>query len=847
MAKQLKTTEERPVSTERATRAQKTQSAVGTCNSSEATFVGSSTSAAAAAGGIALDYSSSEDADSEMPPLSPSKRGGRKKRTLASSRMKESAVAMKNQSNAEQDQDNHQVIVNMDPRGKTPFPFLSNYPSTRNARNSQMQNKNILHQGSITYPSPPSPSPKTSTEKRLVEDPFSNTNPESPKTLPANRMSGGRPPIPYRSSKRFASSQGNATRPRHLNNKMASHGPSLRKAQAEASATPGRSGTQPPEEGSSKQAKSAHITPRNANAMSRIPRASPLAMASATAGTGTPGSSLKSPVYVNRRSSIPIPKRMLADGAKVSGKSPENNSSAKKEDNSSEENNAKREDDSDGGSEEIKIYQASEVSLIKVEGSDIEKSGDVSEKEAGYRVKRLSVTGHGPTLRISASADKVIMGRGLEKDKAPAQKLKANSERRHSWNPRETALLKDRSYSKPSMKSLLSPRPVSSIGSVSKNDGLADGIETAKLKKAKSADLSSPTSSRSSPGTGSQKTEIRKTSPFFKPQYSSRRPSPLREGVDASSTVSRESTRTPVKGEATKSTQSRHSKIATRSDRTPSVKSTSRDGKEDIAPSVRRVSKPIVKKNEAITPAKSTPSNKKTPETTPPDFPARGSSRKPATNPTLTAKSKLAHVKNVNSVSNAAAKDKPESPSAADKPEVIEPSEFGLNEKSGPGIKRGSAAAGSSKTGISTAKNSISRGMLSNFKGLFGKPKNGNGIPESSTTKSLRPKFSSTLTRSKSSKGIKGDTTAVGASVPSGTSSRSGFERGNRSNTPPPRPLRFPELEFPGNGDVNALTMDILDSAQRETDTSVKRKLIKVSYDNHGDVFFFFFPFRQLI
>lgn len=780
--------------------------------------------------------------------MSPLKRVTRKKRISSFSRMKETPVVMENKSAAEQDKDKHHLIVKSDPHGKTASPSISKHPSTRIARNSQIQNKNILRSGYVSPSSPPSPTPKARTENPpLPEDPFSVTYPESAKTLPVKRMSGGRPPIPYRSSKRFASSPGNATRPRHLNNKIASHSPSVKKPQGEASATPESSGTQTPGGNSSKQAKFAHITPRNAGAMSRIPRASPLSLAPATAGTGTPDSSIKSPVYVNRRSSIPIPKRMLQDDAKVSDNGPENDSSVIKEEKLSEESNIKREEDSDDReSDEMKVYEASEVSLFKVEGSDVEQSGDASDKEAGYRVKRLSVTGHGPTLRISASADKVIMGHGLEKGKAPAQKLKANNERRHSWNPRELASLTGSSFSKTSLKSKLSPRPVSSIGSASKKDDLVDGTET-KLKKAKSADLLSLTSSRSSPGNGPQKAEIRKVS--NKSEHAAHRPSPLREGFDTSTPVSRKSTNTPLKEGTSQSAQSRASRIAARSGRTPSEKSTIKDGKKENTPSTRRVSKPAVGKNETITPSKSTLGKTKSPNATPPGYPPRGSSRKPAPDHTLNAKSKLAHVKNVSSVSNASPKKKPEEISSEDKPEAIEPNGFGLNNDPSPGIKRGSVAAGSlaagsSKTGTSAAKNSISRGMLSNFKGLFGKPKSGTGIPKSSTSKSLRPKLSSTLTRSKSSKGIKANTKAVGATVTSGTSTRSRFSRGNnRPNTPPMRPLRFPELEFPGNGDVNALTMDILDSAQRETDSSVKLRLIKVSYNGQGDVCFPPFPF----
>lgn len=760
--------------------------------------------------------------------------------------MNETPVVIDIKNAVEQDNNEHHLLLKNDPPGKTTSPFISKHPSTRIARNSQIKNKNILRSGSVSHSSPPSPSPKTRTEKPLPEDPFSDTYTESAKTLPVKRMSGGRLPIPYRSSKRFASSPGNATRPRHLNTKNTTHSPSIKKAQGEVSATLESSGTQTPGETTSKQAKFSHITPRNAGAISRIPRASPLSFAPATAGAGTPGSSTKSPAHVSRRSSIPIPKRMLLDDAKVSDNSPENDPSVIKEDKLGEASNIKREEDSDGReSDEMKIYEASEVSLFKVEGIDVDQSA--SNKETGYRVKRLSVTGHGPTLRISASADKIIMGCGLEDKKTPAQKLKANNERRHSWNPREFASLKESSFSKSSLKSMLSPRPVSSLGSVSKKDDVVDGTE-GKLKKAKSAALLSLSPSRSSPGNVPQKTEIRKVS--NKSEHAAHRPSPLREGFDASTPVSRRSTNTSLKEGTTQSTQSRLSRIAARSGRTPSEKSANENGKREATPSARRVSKPIVIKNETITPAKSHIGKTKSPCATPPEHPPRGSSRKPALDHTLNAKSKLAHVKNVSSVSNASTKKRPAEDSTMARPEAIEPSEFGLNRPPSSGIKRVSLAAGSSKTGTSAAKNSISRGMLSNFKGLFGKPKSGTGIPESSTSRSLRPKLSSTLTRSKSSKGIKANAVVVGPSLASGppTLSRSG--RGNWYNAPPMRPLRFPELEFPGNGDVNALTMDILNSAQRETDSSVKLRLIKVSYNSHKEVCFppFHFPllFKEL-
>lgn len=773
-------------------------------------------------GRLRMDYSSSEDADSEMPESSPI-RGLRKKRVSTCSRVKDNSVATQDKDENTVEQDEYHLMIRTDPSGKTTFPFVSKRSATQSARNSRIQNKNTPRPRSVTSSSSLSPSPKAPTENPLPAGPHSDKYPDSARTVPAKRMSAGRPPIPYRSSKRFASSPSHATRP-HLNTKIAPPSPSVG-PQGEMSTTSENSDTPTPGGKLSKGTKVAHITPRNAGAMSKIPRASPLSLAPTTAGNGTPDSSAKSPVYVNRRSSIPVPRRLIQTNANIPENTAENGSSAINEDKPGEECGIKDEEyTDDDGSDDIKLYQASEMSIVKIEGSDVEhsygKGGDSSDQDNGYRVKRLSLSGRGPTLRISAFADRVIMGRGLEKGKTPMEKLKANNERRRSWNPKEFGS-KESSISTPSIKSMLSPRPNSSIGSASKKDKFGDGIETeSSLKKAKSVDLLSPASSLSSPGSGSQRLEMRKASKssLFKSDHVTRKPSPLREGFGASTPASRKSPRTPTIKEETPQ-QTPLSRIATRSERTPAENrgvSTSKDGiKKDDSPSARRVAKLAENKNGTVTSPKGIAGKSKPPNTLSKEHPPRSSSRNKTTDHTLNAKSKLAHVKNASSVSNA--------PSTGNKPEAIEPAEFGMNNDPVPDVNRNSVAADSTKTRTSTAKNSLSRGMLSNFKGFFGKQKS--GIPESSTSASLRPKLSSTL-KSKASKETKATTSATGATLPSERSTRFRSGRGRPTIS---SPIRFPDLEFPGNGDVNALTRDILDSAQRETDSAVKLRLIRVS------------------
>ncbi|KAL8827899.1 MAG: hypothetical protein Q9191_002905 [Dirinaria sp. TL-2023a] len=147
-------------------------------------------------------------------------------------------------------------------------------------------------------------------------------------------------------------------------------------------------------------------------------------------------------------------------------------------------------------------------------------------QESPYKIKRLSVSSpeHGPTLKISPSADRIIMGSTSDKENEPVVKkskdvgrLLAASDLRHQSN-------KDRAPLRSSSSRLTSRRPSSSQGlplSASRTKMMDDDT---RAKKVKSADLVStlgvehlgrlsaietPKSSRKSTGTSTR------DDPFF--------------------------------------------------------------------------------------------------------------------------------------------------------------------------------------------------------------------------------------------------------------------------------------------------------------------------------------------
>ncbi|KAK2762187.1 hypothetical protein FQN54_001196 [Arachnomyces sp. PD_36] len=765
------------------------------------------------------DYSWSDVEDDESPELFPSKRDERQSKPASFSRKKGYPDLMGNKSFT--DRSKHHGIDNRDTPRKTTPPSIPKRHTARNVQPTRVQKRTSRRLSSLTPSSPPTPSQIRSTGDPFLDDLLLDASRASFQALYAKKlMLDGHPQIPHRSSKRLASPP--ITRP--LPNNMAANSSSV-ESQGGISGTPSRSDTPIPGEIAPKETKFSYITPRNAGMMSKIPRASPLTIVQATAGTETPESSTKSPASLNRRSSIPLPKRLIQTRAKTPDADTDKTSPAIREDKSGEEVHIKREEDQyddDWTSEEAQICEAKEVSIVKVEGNGIKRhddTGETSDLEPGYRVKRLSVTGHGPTLRISASADKLIMGPELEKDKTPMEKPKAKDERRRSWNPKEFAS-KEGSLAKLSIKSGFSPRPASSLGTPPQKDKSVDEQGT-RLKKAQSAMHISPTSSRPSPVIEAQKAEIRKVSnnPLFKSGQTANQSSSLREGLDESARGSRKSTPTSIKGG---STQPPLPRLSSRRDRTP-MSISSKDIKNEDSPSAGRVLRSSgngkrVATPRKITPSKSTPASSQVSNATP-EYPSRDSSRKPAPDHTLNAKSKLAHVKNVSSVSNASARNRQGAF------ERVEPIEFGMSREPTPMIQRESAALDSLRTRSSTPKNSLSRGMLSNLKGFFGKPKHG-GLSESSTSMSLRPRFSAT-TKSKASKENNATTGTFNRALPQ-SSTLSRFGRGNRATPVSIQQISFPQSQAPGNGDVNALARDILDAAQRETDGANKLRLIRL-------------------
>ena len=765
--------------------------------------------------GVSHSIDAEEPTNEEWPVIPPVKRRARKG-TVVSVHI-EDPFGIKDGSSAE-DAKIHMTIGN-NPHETTAPSHNHQHSVTSTAHSSPSENSSELRLSSVINHPASLSSRRSFTEMPLKTEPCLDTDPDSTHTTPMKRASGIPPPIPLKSASRATSSPNNKTRAcYHPNTKTTSLNQSGM-SKGEASSSLELTDTHTPAGKASMDAKNTYLTPQNGGGVSKIPRASPLSLALAAADPGSP----RSPAYLDRRSSIPIPRRLLQSSAKHNN----NNPPVPIQEKATDAPDGHRPIKSEEGSEErklseVELHEAEEVSIVKVEGVCEEVDQDdldtAPDQDNGYKVKRLSLTavGHGPTLRVSQSAEKIIMGRGLAKGKTPTEVLKTGSARRHSWNPKELKS-KQTLFDDSKLKSGLTLRSVSSLVNVSEKNPSSGELDV-KLKKAKSADLISSALGSSS-GSAPQRQDIRRPSKITLPrtERAAYQPSPLRGTVEPASPKSDNSAHVALDRGVMQSPLSR---IATSTERLAEEFRIHdlKEATKDNSRSASHTPKSNVKGGAPMSPFKAH-RRPPLPGMVPQQHPPRGSSRKPAPDHTINAKSKLIHVTNAGS-------DLDLPPSNSQIP--ARTSGLGQKKDANDDTKRKSTAGDSSKTRTTAPKNSISRGMLSNFKGLFGKPKG--GLPETSSSTTLRPRLPA-APKNKATKGTKMPTWGKSSTLDS--NSRSRFARINRSVpetiTSPASPPKFPELDFPGNGDVNALTRDILDSAQRETDSETKLRLIRVS------------------
>ncbi|PGH00644.1 hypothetical protein AJ79_08160 [Helicocarpus griseus UAMH5409] len=231
-----------------------------------------------------------------------------------------------------------------------------------------------------------------------------------------------------------------------------------------------------------------YTTPRSEHGASRIPRVSPKVPTPPTAGevAGSPWSGLKSP---NRRSSIPVPSRMLHGNDKPGSSSLSTMGSSMKVYG----------DFSPGGTDTIfedKDLEEEHERLAAPSGEANNESNSENEhgkvstaanvQASGYRTKHLSMANRrGPKLRISPEADNLILGNATPNHGEPSQSSSGKRAKRFSGSKR---LSGDSIFGNLAPRYLLNSQSSASLHPSSSSPAEEKAARERNLKKARSAD-----------------------------------------------------------------------------------------------------------------------------------------------------------------------------------------------------------------------------------------------------------------------------------------------------------------------------------------------------------------------
>ncbi|EGE80835.1 hypothetical protein RJZ56_001712 [Blastomyces dermatitidis] len=238
-----------------------------------------------------------------------------------------------------------------------------------------------------------------------------------------------------------------------------------------------------------KEVSNSYTTPRNENAASKIPRASPKVLTPPSTGEVNRLKKIASP---RRRSSIPIPSRMVHGRDKVDVSALHASPPLKTTRNSSSAYTSTiYEDETPGGQKElgsqktIDSIDPNDTGHMGLHGNDSTPPTSLPE---GYRSKELAAAGRsGPQLRISPEADKVIMGNMTDALEDSSQKSTRNRANRHSSSKR---LSGDSIFGSFTPKYLMHSQSNSSLNpsTSSPMEGKVAVARDKKLKKARSTD-----------------------------------------------------------------------------------------------------------------------------------------------------------------------------------------------------------------------------------------------------------------------------------------------------------------------------------------------------------------------
>ncbi|KLJ06711.1 hypothetical protein EMPG_17802 [Blastomyces silverae] len=238
-----------------------------------------------------------------------------------------------------------------------------------------------------------------------------------------------------------------------------------------------------------KEVSNSYTTPRNENAASKIPRVSPKVLTPPSTGEVTRLKKIASP---RRRSSIPIPSRMVHGRDKVVANALHASPPLKTSRNaSSAYTGTIYEDEALGGQKDLgsqktgDIIDPDDIGHMGLHGNDSTPSTRLPD---GYRSKELAAAGRsGPQLRISPEADKVIMGNMTDALEGSSQRSTRKRANRHSSSKR---LSGDSIFGSFTPKYLMHSQSNSSLNpSISSpTEGKVAAARDKKLKKARSTD-----------------------------------------------------------------------------------------------------------------------------------------------------------------------------------------------------------------------------------------------------------------------------------------------------------------------------------------------------------------------
>ncbi|PGH04501.1 hypothetical protein GX51_03493 [Blastomyces parvus] len=240
-----------------------------------------------------------------------------------------------------------------------------------------------------------------------------------------------------------------------------------------------------------KEVSNSYATPRNQNAASKIPRVSPKVLTPPSTGEVNRLTKINS---LRRRSSIPIPSRMVHGKDKVDANALHASPPLKSSRNSSSAHTGIiYEDEALGGQKELGsrktgyIIAPNDTGHMGLHGNNSTPSTSLPD---GYRSKELAAVGRsGPQLRISPEADKVIMGNMTDALEDSSQKSNGKRANRHSNSKR---LSGDSIFGSFTPKYLMHSQSNSSLNpSISSpTEGKVSAARDRKLKKARSTDAS---------------------------------------------------------------------------------------------------------------------------------------------------------------------------------------------------------------------------------------------------------------------------------------------------------------------------------------------------------------------